>query len=375
MNTFRRPFYIIGHNPNTIEEAAAFLDKGANGLEPDIVYAEGKYYVSHQPQLSYEGTPTVQDYLQDLKTLLRAHSYNLAMMIWDLKTTDFDPNEFMKLVKENFSGEYFDGVMMLMTHSDDHDFINQYRGNYPNVGIGVDESNVSPLELQQIFKAGGQKNISYADGITTFLNKSGVFKNIMDAQNCRHQYEPESFGFIYTWVLSQEASLRKYLNTYIDGIMVDAGSVEKLARLIATSPYNNSYVLAQSKYNPFSAAIVPRYILEVRTADKALAGTNADVVFTLTGATGRSLKSLPYNASTPEELERGTTTWIRIEGNDIGEIKSLTVQLLTGGPGSDWLPEMISVTSTLLQNKVDFYFNAGEEWVTKAAGPVTKFLQ
>jgi hypothetical protein len=33
----RRPFYIVGHNPNTLEEVAAFLDAGANALEPDVM--------------------------------------------------------------------------------------------------------------------------------------------------------------------------------------------------------------------------------------------------------------------------------------------------------------------------------------------------
>ena len=31
-----RPFYVVGHNPNTIPQVLAALDAGANAIEPDI---------------------------------------------------------------------------------------------------------------------------------------------------------------------------------------------------------------------------------------------------------------------------------------------------------------------------------------------------
>src|SRR6266404_1476770 len=31
-----RPFYVIGHNPNTIEDVMDALEGGANALEPDV---------------------------------------------------------------------------------------------------------------------------------------------------------------------------------------------------------------------------------------------------------------------------------------------------------------------------------------------------
>ncbi|MEO6719594.1 MAG: PLAT/LH2 domain-containing protein [Ferruginibacter sp.] len=372
----KRPFFIIGHNPNTIDEAKDFLDKGANALEPDIVHANGQFYVSHSPQPSYENVPTVQGYLQELKSLLLNKQYNLALLIWDIKETDFDPNHFMDVVKQNFSGGPCNGVTMLMTNADDHDFLNRYKGGYDNVGVGVDESNTPPSMLGQIFKNGGQKNFSYADGITTFLTKPGVFKNIAEAQHCRIQNEPDSFTLIYTWVLSNKAAMRRYLDTYIDGIMVDAAAVKELNDLIITAPYNDVYELAQNGYNPFTVAPPPKYILSVETSGKFLAGTDATLLFTLTGASGLSLKSLPYNANTEGALERGTTTCITLEGMDLGEIKSLTVEALTDGIGNGWLPEKITLQSKLIDKEINFFFNENgtEEWVTKKTGAVIKFV-
>ncbi|MEO6550010.1 MAG: PLAT/LH2 domain-containing protein [Ferruginibacter sp.] len=375
MQRQKRRFYIIGHNPNTIEEAKEYLDNGANALEPDIVHSDGRFYVSHSLLPSYENVPTVEDYLQSLKALIAAHQYDLALIVWDMKHAGFDINHFISIVKENFDGGACDGVAMLMTHADDIDFVNRYSGNFENVGIGVDESDTPPGELQEIYKRSSHKNFSYADGITTLLNKPGVFKNVTEAQQCRRKHEPDSFKIIYTWVLSMEASIRKYLDSYMDGIMVDAGAVKLLKELIDTAPYNDVYELAKNGYNPFTAAAVPAYTLSVKTSDKFLAGTDATFLFTLTGTSGEALKSLPYNSSIEGRLERGSTSYITLEGLNLGEIKSITVEALTDGIGAGWLPEEIYVESKLINQQPIFTFNLdGEhEWISKKSGAVIKY--
>ena len=375
MERKKRPFFIIGNNPNTIEEAQEFLHNGANALEPDIVYADGQFYISHTPQLSYKNVPTLKEYLQKLKALLIAGQYNLALIIWDIKTINFDPNHFIDVVKENFSGEPFDGITMLITNADDHGFLNQFNGRYPNVGVGLDESDISPSEIERIFKNANQRNFSYADGITTLLNKPGVYKNITEALYCRSGNEPNSFGIIYTWVLSREASMRKYLDSYIDGIMVDIGSTNLLRELITNSPYDEAHEIAQKGYNPFTASPIPKYKLSIETKDKLMAGTNAQILFTLTGMAGQSLKSLPFDGSVTGALEKGSISYVMLEGTDLGDIKCLSVEAITGGVGADWLPGTISLESRLLKEKVNFIFNSTdqEEWVTIKGGRLTKF--
>jgi len=375
MERKKRSFFIIGNNPNTIEEAREFLHNGANALEPDIVYADGQFYISHTPQLSYKNVPTLKEYLQKLKALLLAEQYNLALIIWDIKTINFDPNHFIDVVKENFSGEPFDGITMLITNADNHGFLNQLTGRYHNVGVGLDESNISPSEIESIFKNANQRNFSYADGITTLLNKTGVYKNITEALYCRSENEPGSFGIIYTWVLTRESSMRKYLNIYVDGIMVDIGSTNLLRELITNSPYDEAYEMAQNGYNPFAAAPIPKYKLSVETKDKFMAGTNAQILFTLTGVGGQSLKSLPFDASATGALERGSISYLMLEGIDLGEIKCVSVEAISGGVGADWLPGTITLESRCLKEKVNFVFNSSdqEEWVTIRGGRLTKF--
>jgi hypothetical protein len=375
MERKKRSFYIIGNNPNTIEEAEEFLQNGANALEPDVVYEDGQFYISHNQHFSYKNVPTLKGYLQELKALLLAEQYNLALIVWDIKTINFDPNHFIDIVKENFSGEPCDGVAMLITHADDHVFLNRFTSRYDNIGIGVDESDLSPSELEGIFKNANQRNFSYADGITTILNKPGVYKNITEALYCRNENEPASFGIIYTWVLSLESSLRKYLDLYIDGIMVGTGSTKLLHGLITNAPYNEAYEIAQNGFNPFAALPIPKYKLTVETKDTFLAGTDARILFTLTGSTGQSLTGLPFNGNLIGALERGTITYVMLEGLDLGEIKSLSVEAITCGIAADWLPGTITVESRCLKEKLNFIFNSSdqEEWVTNKGGKLTKF--
>jgi hypothetical protein len=370
----KRPFYIIAHNPNSIEEAKEFLNEGVNALEPDIVYADGQYYVCHEARPSYAGVPTLVEYLTQLKEVLLGGKYNLALIIWDLKVTDFDPNEFITLVKQHFSGGTFDGVTMLMTHSDDDGFVSRYKGSFANVGVGVDESDDPPVELATRFRSKGHRNISYASGITTFLNKPGIFKNIREAELHRAVHGPDSFGVIYTWVLSRETSMRRYLDTYIDGIMVDVPSVKRLRALLEGSPYRETYQLARNGHNPFNAPPIPRYVLTVKTKDKMFAGTDTRFVFTLVGVSGASLSSLAFHANVSGVFERDSTSLVTLEGADVGEIATLTIEAVKGGVGAGWLPERISVENKLTGMTCNFEFGGAgdDEWISKGKGPVTK---
>jgi hypothetical protein len=371
MQRIRRPFYIIGHNPNTLEEAGEYLQLGANALEPDIIIKDNQFYVSHSHPLFYKDVLTLDAYLEGLKKLISEHNYNLALLIFDMKDTDFDINDFISIVKTNFKGGKCDGVAILMTHSDDHKFLCRYNGAYPNVGIGVDESNTPPSELNEIFKKAGQKNFSYSDGITTFLTKPGVYKNIREALECRNKNEPDSFKLIYTWALTLEGSMSKYLDVYIDGMFVDPPSVQQLKGLVCAAPYNEVYTLAQNGYNPFTAAPIPKYTLAVKTGNQLFAGTDACFLFTLKNAEGIALKSLPFNGSLTGALERDSITYIPVEGSDLGAIKSVTVEALTEDINSDWLPESIRVESRMLDQCVEFIFDHGGQWVSSKGAAVT----
>ena len=376
MQQSRQPFFVIGHNPNSIEEANDYLLKGANALEPDIVYADGIFYVSHQEHLSYDGVPTLNDYLLGLTHLLQDNPrYQLALIIWDIKTTNFDPNELVAQIKKSFTGKAAEEVVMLLTHADDHAFLSRYDGNDARIGIGTDESNESAAALQGYFKTAGHRRISYADGITTLLSKTGIVENIVAAKLQQASGDETTFRFVYTWVLSQEKSLRRFLNLYINAIMVDMNGVDTLLRLLKEPPYEAVYELAAPGQNPFADEIQDQYLLEVTTADQPFAGTDADLVFVVQGSRA-SITSLPVETGMLSRMERGTMSSHVIEGPDIGDIKGISIQLLSGGIASAWLPESIHVTNKKKNVSALFTYSQGPspDWVRHETGVITKQL-
>src|SRR5579872_3219632 len=144
----KRQFYIIGHNPNTIDEALANLKAGANALEPDIHFDmdfDGHFYVYHD-NWSYpnSGVPTLKEYLQAIGAALKADSsLNLALIAFDLKPHyNFDINELYSLIRSNFSDE-FPGTAILTTVGEfaGGNLLTKVQNNQrTNEAVGIDQS-------------------------------------------------------------------------------------------------------------------------------------------------------------------------------------------------------------------------------------------
>ena len=93
-----RPFYVVGHNPNTIADATKDLNDGANALEPDV-----QVYSDHPEQLCINhGTggssaPSLVSYLDGLHTLAAANP-QLALVVFDCKQEATSPDHGFELL-------------------------------------------------------------------------------------------------------------------------------------------------------------------------------------------------------------------------------------------------------------------------------------
>ncbi|MFN2599406.1 MAG: PLAT/LH2 domain-containing protein [Pyrinomonadaceae bacterium] len=363
----RRKFYVIGHNPNTLAEAEAFLRAGANALEPDICHDAARperFYVSHGTIGSNPLTAehSLAGYLRGVRGMITDDSkgYSLALIAFDIKTPAFDINEFVRFVFDHFSGDpRCDGVAILVTVSSLKHvaFLNAHDQSRERVGVGIDEEG-SPRDVEAAFKGGGQRSFSYANGSLFTDVKFGLFKSVMTAKSL--QAGGDSFKLVYTWVLSRDSPIRSYLDLHIDGIIVDAGVVPHLLEILREEPFASTYELATNGYDPFNAPHSPAYVLTIKTRDVRFAGTNATVRFTLEGAAGALESSL--DAHYADVLEHGETDYLTLEGEDLGEIRSLTVTALTSGVNSEWLPESVTLESRMLAAPVTFDF-APDEWL------------
>ncbi len=374
----KRKFFIIAHNPNTIDDAKKFLLAGANALEPDVCVSHGAYFISHDHSPSsnpFTAEHSLVTYLTELRRFVIANRerINLALILWDFKDPEsgVSINDFLKIVHDNFSKfPPCDQIAMGVTVSskDDADFLTKYTGTITNVAVGIDEEK-EPADVSKAFKTGQQKRYSYANGIITTGIKLGVFHSMLAAKGV--QITDKGMKLIYTWVMADSDAMRDFLHVHIDGIIVNLGTVPTLKAMLLEKDFVPVYELAMMGYNPWDAPALPTYYAEIHTADIHLAGTDAVIRFDLTGTAGTL--STVLNSDYKDVLEQGATDTITFEGLNIGTVTSLKLTASTSDLNSDWLPQMIKVSSNNDTNKA--FFNYGpDDWLKKNV-PMTKTAQ
>lgn len=376
----KQKFYIMGHNPNTLQEAADFMKAGANALEPDICFDEdkpGQFFVSHGGFGSNDFTPenSLVTYLAELKKLITdpRNNFNLALIAFDIKTPSFDINKFIKIVFDNFSGSpVCDGVALLITVGSlsNIGFLNAYDQTKANVAIGIDEEKM-PKDVEAGFNAGAQKRFTYANGSIIPAIKFGLFKSMMAAKGLQAAANGDGFKLIYAWVLNSEASICSYLDLRLDGLIVDLDTVPHLLEILREEHFATMYELASNGDNPFVAPPTPRYLLTVKTRDTHFAGTDVPVKFRLEGSAG--ILETTLDCDFRDVLEQDGTDFLTLEGKNIGNIISLTIAEQDSSINSGWMPELIKLESSLLPSTLTFHYN-DNEWlafghpIRKAAG-------
>lgn len=374
----KQKFYIMGHNPNTLREAEEFLRAGANALEPDICFdadRPGRFFVSHGTIGSNEFIPenSLVTYLAGLRELITdpGNDINLALIAFDIKTPSFDINEFVRVVTESFSRfPVCEGVALLITVGglSDAGFLNAYDQSREDVAVGVDGEG-SPADVEAAFRARGQKRFAYANGSIVPGIKFGLFKSIMAAKALQAAAAGgDSFKLVYAWVINSEASVRSYLDLRVDGLIVDLHAVPGVLRVLKEERFAPAYELARVGHNPFAAPPPPAYLLTIKTRDEHFAGTDVPVKFTLEGSAG-SLETI-LDCDFKDVLERGETDFLTLEGEDVGEIRSLTVAEQDKSLNSGWLPESVRLESRLLKAPLNFNFGR-DEWLLFGR-PITK---
>lgn len=254
-------FYIIGHNPNTIEEVQQYLSNGANSIEPDICYHKDlpeKFYVHEDIEqipdfiedIFRSEYISLKDYLIELKNLLKKNpEHDLKLIAFDLKPAyDYDINELYKLIRDNFSDEFPD-VKILTTVSTAKavDFLAGQKSQRANEAVGVDED-AEPEEVNNYFKERGM-NHNFGSGSSFFSPvREKYVEHIKTALYLR---ENGGFKFVHAWCVNDDDDMRVYLNLElpIDGILTDEPA--KLKQLIESPEYSSKFTL-NFKSNAFS---------------------------------------------------------------------------------------------------------------------------
>lgn len=247
-----KKFYIIGHNPNTLEEAEEYLSNGANGIEPDICYHPDKpekFYVHEDIDFIPDVIEDIfrgeyinlKEYLTDLKKLLKENpDFDLKIIDFDLKPDySYDINELYKIIRENFSEEFPD-VKILTTIStpDAMNFLANVKSQRMNEAVGVDE-HTEPEEVHNFFK---DRNFNYTYAAGSAFFSPGREKFVDRIQRALKLCGNNGFKFVHAWCINDEEHMRTYLdmNPSINAILTD--NPKKLKELI-TSDYSDKFTM------------------------------------------------------------------------------------------------------------------------------------
>ena len=249
----KRPFYAIAHHCNQVAQLQKAFDGGANAIECDIEW-DGALWVRH-PRVLKEplpsGTPFDQ-YLPALCEVADEPGERFALLIFDIKPTmqrDHVTELWSRVhgelavarnlnvlftVPELERAQVFDGMAAALGERE---------------SLGVDEED-EPERVSSYFAGANIARGCYGNGIDSGLPHLGdsLEESIRRAVAIRDG--AGSFTFVYRWTINTQEAMRRYLDLKVDGLVTD--DLHDLEKVLAESPYRESFELARRRDNPFT---------------------------------------------------------------------------------------------------------------------------
>ena len=248
-----RPFYIVGHNPNTPERALAFLQAGANALEPDLRLDEGERRVRdvifggrlRWPPGGGAG-PTLSAYLSGLREqLAQTKTPAPALIIWDLKPP-FEigwMSKALQTIRAEF-GRYHPDTAMLYTagNKDGIAPLKELAALFvAGEAIGIDD-HVAPDRLDAEFR-------SLPRPVPYTFSDGADLAAITPAIAMRDR--GGSFRLVYAWTVNRRSTMHELLAAGVDAIIVD--DVPDMCFTLARNRATHRLAVPQDR--PFGTAL------------------------------------------------------------------------------------------------------------------------
>jgi hypothetical protein len=364
-----RPFYVIGHNPNTIAEVNTALKQGANGVEPDVnVFSsdQTKLCISHGEGGS--DAPALADFLKDLHAVA-VQNPQLALIVFDCKSPAAKPDFGLELLTAIRAHLTFDlplsVIISVASFGDVAMFDKIYGLMGPREGLMIDEEN-SPVAVWDHFANHGVSHRNYGNGnhFTNPVTSPNLRPSIEHA--CGIRAGQGAFKFIYIWPINGLDYMHEAIRIGVDGMITD--SIGTLKSVVTQVPEFQGVIrMATRADNPFNQPNAA-YGLYIHTGDKKMAGTDAHLTFTLTGSKGTGSKTI--DAERNGRMERNQWNYVTIPSPDLGDLTAITVERSNAGNAPDWFLDRIIVRSARYGVFKEANFN---QWIDSTA-KFTKLL-
>jgi hypothetical protein len=348
-----KPFYLIGHNTNSLNDVKRGLEAGLNAFEIDINRDENNLlYVSHELVNTNPLTmahnpqplaPRVSQFLTGLKSLADAADGRLALLILDCKIDD--PALALALlgdVRNHFSEQGTTQRVIFSVPNVDHAkqlFVGLHARLTEREGLMIDqEADVTVVE--QYFRENKTARAGYGNGITTVLGvglPSPQLVSQMDAAVALSALGSPTF--VYPWVLARQTTMHQHLSIGVSGAMVDVEQSSDLVQVVRQADVPTARV-ADDPFLPITAIV-----LKVLTADVSHAGTDAMLSFTLSASSGATY-TRKVDGSYAGRFERGQATWITLWDCPftLSQLSTIVVSHDGSGNAPDWALESITLT-------------------------------
>jgi len=365
-----RPFYIFGHNPNSISAVIDALRAGANAIEPDVNVFEdnqGRLCISEVKPLldpdagGDEDAPTLEQYLHELHGVAQAFP-QLACVVFDCKpkvATAEHGATLLAAIRQYLTPDNDLNIIISVSSLSEFAIFERIRSILgPREGCMIDEEN-DPSEVAAHFVGAGIDHGCYGNG--------NHFQNPVTSPNLRPSIElacglrasRNAFRFIYEWTNNSDDLMREFIRTGVDGIITD--DVAVLKAITEEDEFQTVIRYATRSDNPFTATNA-NYALFIHTGDVHMGGTDANVTFTLKGTLGTASKVV--DTSLDGRMERDDWNVVTVQSSDLGDLRSITVQRDNDGNDPDWFLDRILVQSAKFGASKQAVFN---RWIdTKA---------
>jgi glycerophosphoryl diester phosphodiesterase len=354
------PFYVFGHNTNTISDVVRALQEGVNAVEIDVTaysFDLNRLCVDHAGLVGDSpgsaDVPSFENFLDSLHAVVVQHP-GLALVVFDCKPPAATPQHGRTILDTVRARLTYDTSLNIIISVADVTSSNPYRLDGtsifdkiaseigPREGFMIDETD-SPDDVAAFFSGKGVTRFCYGNGTSSPISDEGAYIYRLPIERaCWMTATRNEPRFVYAWTVNDVDDQKLYMRVGVTGMISDPAGISHFPNLFGSAEFNLRFRLAARTDNPF---LPPNsaYGLTVRTSDIHLAGTDANVTFTLHGSKGTS--SVTVDTSYNGRMERGATNFVVLTSRDLGSLQTISVRRDDSGNAPDWHLGSIAVAS------------------------------
>ena len=260
-----RPFYLIGHNTNSIDEIREGLAAGLNAFEIDVNRdADDQLYVAHDfvaaPLLEVLGAmpPKLDVFLSELRQLaVSPEGAGIALVIIDSKITSAALGaEIARSVRAHLTdnAQLLPVIYSVPKVGDAETFFQQIHASLMSKeGLMIDEEDDAAL-VSKVFHALGVRHACYANGITTIAGIGLPSPNLAAEMEAAVALRAAGeLRFTYPWVLTRPDTMAEFMRLGVSGVMVDTPRATELANVMRSPELAEQVRVATRADDPFTA--------------------------------------------------------------------------------------------------------------------------